>query len=706
MSAFRQGGIPAHTTFETLEPRTLLSLIGITTGGLEPPDINYDSTGRLWYTAADNKFFADATPTGIVFANGARPIRVTSGVNGAADFRFTIYVDDGGQFIGGLSNEDLKIVGKVQLPSGQFVDGVLLTGRAVDFGYQDSGAIDVYDFRVIPTGGLLMSFFEGKDIGMDMSSLNSTFADSFATDFQGYSQGVLGIVDPLYSSLSGRVFLDADNDGVDDSETGVAGATVTLTGTDIIGQPVSRSLTTAADGSYTFADLRPGTYTVAQTQPDGLLDGSDAAGSLGGSVSDDAVQVAVGLGQDGVGYNFGELAPASIAGAVTSGGAGIAGVAVALTGTDDRGQAVDLAASTAADGSFAFGNLRPGTYALSETQPEGYIDAPDAAGSLGGVAADDVISEIAVAAGDNGSGYSFTEALPGSLSGLAYVDVNDDGALDFGEKALAGVQVVLTGTDDLGGLVNQVQFTDADGAFVFLNLRPGTYTLSEIQPASLADGIDTLGTAGGTTANDTFSAISLSSGQDGYNYNFGERPAAASTVTGGQTATIGFWQNKNGQALINSLNGSAASTQLGNWLAATFPNMFGSQAGAANLTGKSNAQVAAFYMTRFKVKGQKLDAQVLAVALANYVTNQSLAGTAGLKYGFKVTEYGVGSATYNVGSNGLAFSVANNTTMTVMDLLLATDAATVNGALYSGDTLLRNMANSVYDAINNLGDIG
>ena len=38
--------------------------------------------------------------------------------------------------------------------------------------------------------------------------------------------------------------------------------------------------------------------------------------------------------------------------------------------------------------------------------------------------------------------------------------------------------------------------------------------------------------------------------------------------------------------------------QLGNWLATTFPNMYG--AGANNLAGKTNAEVAAFYTTLFK----------------------------------------------------------------------------------------------------------
>src|SRR5207248_1470900 len=95
----------------------------------------------------------------------------------------------------------------------------------------------------------------------------------------------------------------------------------------------------------------------------------------------------------------------------------------------------------------------------------------------------------------------------------------------------------------------------------------------------------------------------------------------------GYTATIGFWHNKNGQALINSLNGGATATKLGTWLATNFPKLYGTQAGATNLTGKSNSYIANLFLTYFGQSGQKLNAQVLAVALAVYSTNTTLAGT-------------------------------------------------------------------------------
>src|SRR5207245_8229177 len=122
----------------------------------------------------------------------------------------------------------------------------------------------------------------------------------------------------------------------------------------------------------------------------------------------------------------------------------------------------------------------------------------------------------------------------------------------------------------------------------------------------------------------------------------------------------------NGQALIKALNGGSTATQLANWLAATLPNTFG------GLKGKTNADVAALFQQDFLMKGVKLDAQVLATALAVYATNATLDNTGvAAQYGFTVSGDGVGTATVNVGSSGEAFGVADNTAMTVMDLLLA-----------------------------------
>ena len=147
---------------------------------------------------------------------------------------------------------------------------------------------------------------------------------------------------------------------------------------------------------------------------------------------------------------------------------------------------------------------------------------------------------------------------------------------------------------------------------------------------------------------------------------------------------------------------------MGNWLAATFPNIYG------KVAGRDNHRVAKLFRHLFKrAKKDKnnevreLDAQVLATAFAAYVTNSSLAGNTAAQYGFLVTQYGVGIATINVGTAGAAFGVADHTEMTIMDILLATNERADNGHLYYNvDVLLRQLANELYTGINEAGEIG
>ncbi|MDT9121131.1 prealbumin-like fold domain-containing protein, partial [Escherichia coli] len=84
----------------------------------------------------------------------------------------------------------------------------------------------------------------------------------------------------------GAVFIDAANNGTRElpGDLGLAGVTVQITGTDDLGNPVSRTLTTAADGSFVASDLRPGTYTLTEpTQPPGTSNGITTPGSAGGN---------------------------------------------------------------------------------------------------------------------------------------------------------------------------------------------------------------------------------------------------------------------------------------------------------------------------------------------------------------------------------------------------------------------------------------
>ncbi len=110
--------------------------------------------------------------------------------------------------------------------------------------------------------------------------------------------------------LTGNVYVDQDGDGIfDDGELPIAGVVVTLTGTDINGDPVEMTTTTTADGGYYFENLLPGSYTVTQVHPEGFLDGIDTPGTAGGVAGNDVIDLELtpeGGPFNANDYNFGE----------------------------------------------------------------------------------------------------------------------------------------------------------------------------------------------------------------------------------------------------------------------------------------------------------------------------------------------------------------------------------------------------------------
>ena len=97
---------------------------------------------------------------------------------------------------------------------------------------------------------------------------------------------------------------------MENGETGLAGVTVTLTGTNDLGDTISLSTTTAANGSYAFDGLRPGTYAVAATTPTGYLTGKATPGTDGGTVDEGQItSVALSPGLWASANDFGELLP-------------------------------------------------------------------------------------------------------------------------------------------------------------------------------------------------------------------------------------------------------------------------------------------------------------------------------------------------------------------------------------------------------------
>ncbi|MFM8636123.1 MAG: FKBP-type peptidyl-prolyl cis-trans isomerase, partial [Planctomycetia bacterium] len=118
-----------------------------------------------------------------------------------------------------------------------------------------------------------------------------------------------------------------------------------------------------------------------------------------------------------------------------------------------------------------------------------------------------------------------------SIAGHVYVDANNNGIFDPGETPLPGVTIALIGTSTVGS-VSLTATTDASGGYIFSDLDPGTYTLSQpTQPAGYADGKDHVGTifggsiAGTGIGSDQITTIVIPNNGQTYSandYDFGE----------------------------------------------------------------------------------------------------------------------------------------------------------------------------------------
>jgi hypothetical protein len=396
------------------------------------------------------------------------------------------------------------------------------------------------------------------------------------------------------ASLSGRVYADYNNSGtMNGPDTGLAGVTVSVSP---INSLTDRWTTTTDDqGYYTFDDLPAGVYTIGADRPETTLLGKPTIGTAGGSLKPPFNAIpgviidydysghtvfSVPLAADTVatGYDFGRIPLVSTGGSVYEdvnangvkdpGEPGIPGVKITLAGiAAGGGFAPAMTTTTDADGNYTFTGVRPGIYAIGETQPAGYSDGAEQMGTPAAVPQNDGFIKVdLLQPGDKfvgidltqsatSGGYNFGEIKGGTLSGVVYSDVDDDGVqAATGEPGIPGVKIRLTGTDDQGTKVDRTVLTGKDGTYTFEHLRPGNYAVREVQPPKFKDGKEAAGSAGGTvTVNDRITEIAFPAGAALTGYSFGERawvdlrltqePSTAVVGPGGTVAIVYVLRN-------------------------------------------------------------------------------------------------------------------------------------------------------------------
>lgn len=110
----------------------------------------------------------------------------------------------------------------------------------------------------------------------------------------------------------------------------------------------------------------------------------------------------------------------------------------------------------------------------------------------------------------------------GRLSGFAFIDRDGDGGRSAGELGVPGAEIRLSGTADSGTTVEKRVLTATDGSYMFMDVPPGTYTVTQRQPFALADGTVSTSLDGAVTSSNRISSVVVTAGQDITDSNFGE----------------------------------------------------------------------------------------------------------------------------------------------------------------------------------------
>ncbi len=552
---------------------------------VQGPDCASGSTQQSVTTAADGSYRFDnavvgqtylvceAQPAG--YGNGSpasNSIAITAlPLGGSAGNHFgetlaslsgTVYQDNGTGSAAQANNgsKDAGEVGIANVPIS--LSGVDLLGHAVSLSTRtdssgnwrfdgllppNAAGYTVTEGAIPPASG---SYTDGRETVGDAggsAAVNDQFSGIALTagaQAGGYLFGELGL-----APITGTVYIDLNRNGaLDPSPTDgrIQGVALSL----VLGLNCSGSLvattTTDASGNYSFSGAAAGlTYTVCQTQPAGYLNGSENPGVSASSSAANAITISNLPVAGSAGNHFGEIASNSVIagrvwldlnndGVIDAAEAGLGNVLIELTGTDIAGNAVSRSSPTDANGHYRFEGLAPGTYALREpVQPAGTLTGRTLAGAAGAVATapgslPSAITGIALGLSQTSSGHNFGEIPPASLAGLVYADNNNNGRVDGAETGLAGVAILLSGTDDTGAAVALSGVTAADGSYSFANLRPGSYSLTEPeQPAGTVNGITSPGSLGGAATApgvtpSVLSGITLPVGGQATANNFGE----------------------------------------------------------------------------------------------------------------------------------------------------------------------------------------
>ena len=360
------------------------------------------------------------------------------------------------------------------------------TGATTGLGYVRGQLIGVRSgttgasYRIDPLTGSLLGTFTSGGVGT-AGSLGGDGAVSVSRETHvvdvSPGQSVTNInfgnwIAPA-AEIHGFAWNDLDNDGIWDqpNEPATPGWTIFL---DVNGNgvldPTETSTTTAADGSYSFTGLAPGPHNIAEvlqtnwartfTLPFIVLDAGESApninfgnhalpGSIAGQKWNDL---------DGDGLK-GESEP------------GLAGWTIYI---DQNGNSAlddgERFTTTGFDGVYSFASVEVGSYNIREVQQSGWAATYTPPG-------------VVITPALNVTGVNFgNKALPGTIRGEKFIDLDRDGTKDPDEPGAEGWTIYIDSNEN--GTLDNGEYsviTDATGHYEIPVNQPGEYLVAEVQ---------------------------------------------------------------------------------------------------------------------------------------------------------------------------------------------------------------------------------
>lgn len=436
----------------------------------------------------------------------------------------------------GMKDVEVSLTGTTN--TGQQI--TLTTFTDMDGKYQFSSLMPgTYEIKINAPAGFVFSLnhIGGNNLDSDADQ-NGVISNILLVSGQNNDTYDAGLI--THSSIGDFVWEDMNGNGIQDpQEQGIANIEVNLNGTDVFNQQVVKSTTSDASGQYIFTDLLPGNYSLSISKPGNyeftaanqgntdvdsdFINGSTNSIQL---VSDDhRKDIDAGLFLPS---NLGDFVWVDLNanGMQDAGEPGLEGVNVVLSGTSGSGQSIQKTTVTDTNGRYNFDLLPPGSYQISMTAPSSYYWTGYHIGNtdLDSDALQGVISNIQLTSGINIQNLDAGLYQGASLGDFVWVDANVNGLQDASELGLQDVALTLSGQDGLGNAVNQSTTTDANGKYAFLNLIPGTYTITMSIPVGYNYTIydpNLDNSLNSDAINGAITNVTLSSGQSKLDNDFG-----------------------------------------------------------------------------------------------------------------------------------------------------------------------------------------